>query len=71
MQISQIKKLLRPIKELTSRRARRSSAETLELREENKMQSCDEVQNSECIMQNAEQMQNAECRMQNYGMPSA
>lgn len=54
MQISQIKKLLRPIKELTSRRARRSSAETLELREENKMQSCDEVQNSECIMQNEE-----------------
>ena len=66
MQISQLKKLLRPIKELTSRRAKRSSAETLELREENKVQSCDEVQNSECKMQNAEQMQNAECRMQNY-----
>ena len=65
MQISQLKKLLRPIKELTSRRARRSSAETLELREENKVQSCDEVQNAECIMQNAEQMQNAECKMQN------
>ena len=29
------------------------------------MQSCDEVQNAECIMQNAEQMQNAECKMQN------
>ena len=54
MQISQLKKLLRPIKELTSRRARRSSAETLELREENKVQSCDEVQNSECKMQNEE-----------------
>jgi hypothetical protein len=52
MQISQLKKLLRPIKELTSRRAKRSSAETLELREENKVQSCDEVQNSECKMQN-------------------
>ena len=54
MQISQLKKLLRPIKELTSRRAKRSSAETLELREENKVQSCDEVQNSECKMQNEE-----------------
>ena len=46
MQISQLKKLLRPIKELTSRRAKRSSAETLESKGENKMQ------NSECIMQN-------------------
>ena len=46
MQISQLKKLLRPIKELTSRRAKRPSAETLESKGENKMQ------NSECIMQN-------------------
>ena len=60
MQISQLKKLLRPIKELTSRRAKRPSAETLESKGENKMQ------NSECIMQNAEQMQNAECIMQNH-----
>ena len=66
MQISQLKKLLRPIKELISRRAKRPSAETLESKGENKVQSCDEVQNSECKMQNAEQMQNAECRMQNY-----
>lgn len=46
MQISQLKKLLRPIKELTSRRGKRPSAETLESKGENKMQ------NSECIMQN-------------------
>ena len=64
MQISQLKKLLRPIKELTSRRAKRPSAETLESKGENKMQ------NSECIMQNAEQMQNAECIMQNEEMIS-
>ena len=54
MQISQLKKLLRPIKELTSRRARRSSAETSELREENKVQSCDEVQNEEVISEAAD-----------------
>lgn len=54
MQISQLKKLLRPIKELTSRRAKSPSAETLESKGENKMQSCDEVQNSECKMQNEE-----------------
>ena len=66
MQISQLKKLLRPIKELTSRRAKRSSAETLELREENEVQSAEcRVQSNE-QMQNDEQMQNAECRMQNY-----
>ena len=57
MQISQLKKLLRPIKELTSRRARKSSAETFEPKEEN------EVQSAECRVQNAEQMQSAECRV--------
>lgn len=59
MQISQLKKLLRPIKELTSRRAKRQSAETLESKGENKMQSCDEVQNSECKMQNEEMISEA------------
>ena len=59
MQISQLKKLLLPIKELTSRRAKRSSAETSEPKEEN------EVQSAECRVQNAEQMQSAECRVQN------
>lgn len=59
MQISQLKKLLRPIKELTSRRAKRPSAETLESKGENKMQSCDEVQNSECKMQNEEMISEA------------
>ena len=59
MQISQLRKLLHPIKRLTSRRAEKPSAETLELREEN------EVQSAECRVQSNEQMQNAECIMQN------
>ena len=48
MQISQLKKLLRPIRKLTSRRVRKSSAETLESKAVN------EMQNSECRMQNSE-----------------
>ena len=67
MQISQLRKLLHPIKRLTSRRAEKPSAETLESRAESdvEMQNAEQMQNSECRMQNAEQMQNAECKMQN------
>ena len=54
MQISQLKKLLRPIKELTSRRAKRPSAETLESKAVNEMQNAEQMQNSEFIMQNEE-----------------
>ena len=53
MQISQLKKLLHPIKELTSRRAKRSSAETSESREES------EVQSDKCRVMSDESLVNS------------
>ena len=50
MQTSLIRKLLHPIKELTNRRAKKSSAETLEQREE----SDKGMQNAECRVQSNE-----------------
>ena len=67
MQISQLRKLLHPIKRLTSRRAEKPSAETLESRAESEM----EMQSDECRVQSDEcRVQNAECIMQNSELAS-
>ncbi len=65
MQISQIKKLLHPIKGLMSRRAKKSLAETSEPRE------VSEMQNAESRMQNEEsRMQGTEAEYESIINPS-